>query len=121
MDIYDRNYVNPRPEHSFPERYRPYILGTLDPSEISKAYKGYNYGINMNSVQQSQTMFARRVFEMLASNTVTVGNYSRGLKNLFGDLTICTDDEKTLADNLEHYCSDTASLHKYRLLGLRKV
>lgn len=121
MDIYDRNYVNPRPEHSFPERYRPYILGTLDPSEISKAYKGYNYGINMNSVQQSQTMFARRVFEMLASNTVTVGNYSRGLKNLFGDLTICTDDEKTLADNLENYCSDTASLHKYRLLGLRKV
>ena len=121
LDIYDRNYVNPRPEHAFPDRYHPYILGTLDPAEIDKAYKGYNYGVNMNSVQQSQTMFARRVFEMLASNTVTVGNYSRGLKNLFGDLTICTNDKKTLADNLEQYCPDTASLHKYRLLGLRKV
>ena len=121
LDIYDRNYVAQRPEHSFPERYRTNILGMLDPSEIDKAYKGYNYGINMNSVEQSQTMFARRVFEMLASNTVTVGNYSRGVKNLFGDLTICTNDAKTMADNLEKYCADQRSFRKYRLLGLRKV
>ncbi len=121
LDIYDRNYASPRPEHAFPERYRPYILGTLDPSEIDKAYKGYNYGINMNSVWQSQTMFARRVFEMLASNTVTIGNYSRGLKNLFGDLTICTNDAKTLSHTFRQYCSDPEALHKYRLLGLRKV
>ena len=40
LDIYDRNYVNPRPEHAFPDRYHPYILGTLDPAEIDKAYKG---------------------------------------------------------------------------------
>lgn len=121
LDIYDRNYVAQRPEHSFPERYRTNILGMLDPSEIDKAYKGYNYGINMNSVEQSQTMFARRVFEMLDSNTVTVGNYSRGVKNLFGDLTICTNDAKTMADNLEKYCADQRSFRKYRLLGLRKV
>ncbi|HJC25623.1 MAG TPA: glycosyltransferase [Candidatus Eisenbergiella merdavium] len=121
MDIYDRNHVAPRPEHAFPERYRPYILGTLDPSEIDKAYKGYNYGINMNSVWQSQTMFARRVFEMLASNTVTIGNYSRGLKNLFGDLTICTNDAKTLSHTFRQYCTDSEASHKYRLLGLRKV
>ena len=121
LDIYDRNYNDPKPEYMFPECYSKYILGTLDPSEIDKAYKGYHYGINMNSVEQSQTMFARRVFEMLASNTVTVGNYSRGVKNLFGDLTICTNDAKTMADNLEKYCADQRSFRKYRLLGLRKV
>ena len=121
LDIYDRNYAAPREEYAFPEHYRTYILGMLDPSEIDKAYKGYNYGINMNSVGQSQTMFARRVFEMLASNTVTIGNYSRGLKNLFGDLTICTNDAKTLEYAFKQYCSDSESLHKYRLLGLREV
>lgn len=121
LDIYDRNYLEPKAEYAFPDHYRAYILGTLDPSEIDKAYKGYNYGINMNSVGQSQTMFARRVFEMLASNTVTIGNYSRGLKNLFGDLTICTNDVQTLSHAFKQYCSDSESMHKYRLLGLRKV
>ncbi len=121
FDIYDRNYQNARPEHAFPESYNPYILGSLPSSQIDVAYKGYMYGINMNSVQQSQTMFARRVFEMLASNTITVGNYSRGLKNYFGDLTICTDDDRTMEHCLEEYCSDTRTARKYRLAGLRAV
>lgn len=121
FDIYDRNYPDPRPEHKFPEQYDPYILGRLDPSEIDRAYKGYIFGVNMNSSPQSQTMFARRVFELMASNTIVIGNYSRGVKNYFGDLTFCTDDEKTLRTGLERYCSDQASTDKLRLLALRKV
>ena len=121
FDIYDRNYGNARPEHAFPERYNPCILGSLPSSQIDVAYKGYVYGVNMNSVQQSQTMFARRAFEMLASNTITVGNYSRGMKNYFGDLTICTDDKQTLEKNLALYCADSVTADKYRLAGLRKV
>lgn len=121
FDIYDRNYKSALPEHAFPEKYNKYILGKLDPSEIDIAYKGYYYGINMNSVSQSQTMFARRVFEMLASNTITVGNYSRGVKNLFGDLTICTDDSTEMNRQLSLYCSNEITSRKYRLAGLRSV
>lgn len=121
LDIYDRNYNDPKPEFSFPVEYNSCILGSLDSSEIDIAYKGYNFGINMNSVEQSQTMFARRVFEMLASNTVTVGNYSRGVKNLFGDLTICTNDTLTLKKDLKDKCNDEVEFRKYRLQGLRKV
>lgn len=121
FDIFDRNYQSALPEHAFPEHYNPYILGKLDPSEIDVAYKGYSYGVNMNSVNQSQTMFARRVFEMMASNTVTVGNYARGTKNYFGDLTICTDDEVTLKKYLDKYCADEKTMRNYRLQGLRKV
>lgn len=121
FDIYDRNYKNSLPEHAFPEQYDKYILGSLDPKEIDIAYKGYNYGINMNSVDQSQTMFARRVFEMLASNTVTIGNYSRGVKNLFGDLTISTNDSQTMEQALKTWCTDEQTYRKYRLVGLRNV
>lgn len=121
LDIFDRNYNNPRPEFIFPDKYTENILGTLDSSEIDIAYKGYYYGINMNSVEQSQTMFARRVFEMIASNTVTIGNYSRGIKNIFGDLTISTNDLTTLKNELNAKCKNAKSLHKYRLLSLRKV
>ncbi|WP_252247354.1 glycosyltransferase [Clostridium sp. ZBS4] len=121
FDIYDRNYKCARPEHKFPNKYDKYIIGKLDPSEIDLAYKGYYYGINMNSAIQSQTMFARRLFEMLASNTVTIGNYSRGVKNYFGDLTVCTDDSETLKQNISKWFEDETSFRKYRLQGLRKV
>ena len=121
LDIYDRNYNAPKPEFTFPSKYNPCILGCLDPGEIDMAYKGYNFGINMNSVEQSQTMFARRIFELLASNTVIVGNYSRGVKNLFGDLTICTNDSLTLKKDLSDKCNDETEYRKYRLQGLRKV
>jgi len=121
FDIYDRNYQRAKPEHKFPEQYDPYILGNLDPSEIDIAYKGYVFGINMNSVTQSQTMFARRVFELIASNTLVVGNYSRGVKNYFGDLTFCTDNEKTLRKAMEKYCHSKNTVDKLRLLALRKV
>ncbi len=121
IDIYDRNYGDPNSPHAFPARYAPYILGKLEPTEIDRAYKGYRYGMNLNSISQSQTMFARRVFELLASNTVVVGNYARGVKNYFGELTICTDSAQTLTDQLDTYCSDETTYRKYRLLGLRKV
>ena len=120
-DIYDRNYGKTTPDFLFPEIYKKYILGTLPYEEIDKAYKGYFYGVNMNSVTQSSTMFARRVFELIASNTIIVGNYSRGVKNYFGDLTICTDDAKTMLRRFEALWADDASLRKYRLLGLRNV
>ena len=121
LDIYDRNLGSARPEHAFPQRYNKMIVGNLKPEDIHIAYKGYNYGINMNSVNQSQTMFARRVYELLASNTVSVGNYSRGTKNLFGDLTICTDSADAMEKHLHKYCYEPEDYRKYRLLGLRKV
>ncbi len=121
LEIYDRNLGSARPEHAFPQRYNKMIVGTLKPDDIHIAYKGYNYGINMNSVGQSQTMFARRVYELLASNTVSVGNYSRGVRNIFGDLTVATDSADTMQKQLDRYCGTLENYRKFRLLGLRKV
>jgi spore maturation protein CgeB/glycosyltransferase involved in cell wall biosynthesis len=119
--IYDRNYGKDISEiYRFPEEFRSYIAGSLPAESISKAYKGFKYGINMNSVKESQTMFARRVFELLASNTVVVSNYARGLKNMLGDLVIATDDAQVLENNLEWVKNDT-NYRRFRLLGLRKV
>ncbi len=121
VDIYDRNHENTHPHYQFPDRYKKFILGSLPFTEIDKAYKGYRYGINMNTIKQSQTMFARRVFELLASNTVVISNFSRGVRNIFGELVICSDNSKQLSQQLEKYCSDDINYEKYRLLGLRKV
>ncbi|MEK4055166.1 glycosyltransferase [Paenibacillus sp. FSL F4-0087] len=120
LDIYDRNFYEDDPNYAFPTQYKKYIKGNLKPFEIDKAYKGYRFNINMNSVKQSQSMCARRVFELLASNTVTVSNYSRAIRNMLGDLVICTDDGKYLGDQIDKF-TDMEYYNKYRLLGLRKI
>lgn len=121
VEIYDRNHENDHPHYKFPEDYRSMILGSLPFSEIDKAYKGYRYGINMNTIKQSQTMFARRVYELMASNTVVVSNFSRGVRMMFGDLAICSDQRDQLAATLRSLADDDMQYRKFRLLGLRKV
>lgn len=121
VEIYDRNYGKDDPNYQFPPEYQPFIIGNLPFDQIDKAYKGYRYAINLNSIKQSQSMFARRVFELLASNTVTVSNFSRGVRLLFGDLVITTDNGSEVVRRLQALGGDDVQLRKFRLAGLRKV
>src|SRR5262249_48729812 len=109
------------PNYQFPVEYQPYIVGTLPFDQIDKAYRGYRYAINLNSIKQSQTMFARRVFELLASNTITISNFSRGLRILFGDLVITSDSGAEIVRRLKTMADNEAHSRKFRLAGLRKV
>lgn len=121
IDIYDRNFDNQHPHYVFPEIYRPYILGKLPYEEIDRAYKGYDFGINMNTGKQSQSMFARRVYEMAASNTIVVSNFSRGMRNFFGDLIISGDDCREIERRLRPLLDDQNTYRKLRLRALRHV
>lgn len=121
LEIYDRNYGKNDPNYQFPANYQPYIVGTLPFSEIDKAYKGYRYAINLNSIKQSQTMFARRVYELLGCNTITVSNFSRGVRLLFGELVLTSDSGGEIVRRLQELESSTEHADKFRLAGLRKI
>ena len=119
LEIFDRNLNKDDANYKFPEEYQPFIVGNLPFEEIDKAYKGYKYAINLNSMTQSQTMFARRIYELLGSNTLTISNFSRGLRLLFGDIVISCDDGQEIVKRLLDL--DEESADKVRLAGLRKV
>lgn len=119
LEIFDRNFGKDDVNYQFPPEYKPYIVGTLPFHEIDKAYKGYRYAINLNSIKQSQTMFARRVYELLGSNTITVSNFSRGVRLMFGDLVMASDSGEEIVERLRRL--DEEASQKLRLAGLRKV
>lgn len=119
LAIYDRNYGTDFIWFKFPEKYKQFILGKLAYQDIDLSYKGFEYAINLNSVKQSQSMFARRVFEAMASNTPVVSNYSRGIKNFFGDLVFMSDNGPEIVRRLKN--TDALSMDKIRLAALRKV
>jgi len=121
LEIFDRNHGKNDPSYAFPEEYRQFIVGTLPFDEIDRAYKGYKYALNLNSIKESQTMFARRLYELLGSNTITVSNFSRGIRLLFGDLVITTDSGERARERLLHLTVDENRARRFRLAGLRKV
>lgn len=121
LEIFDRNFGKNDTNYQFPEEYQPYIVGTLPFEKIDTAYKGYRYAINLNSIKQSQSMFARRVFELLGCNTITVSNYSRGVRLLFGDLVVTTDNGEEMLRRLQLLAEDPMNGDKLKLAALRKV
>lgn len=121
VEIYDRNFGKNDANYQFPAEYQPFIVGNLPYDQIDKAYKGYRFAINLNSIKQSQTMFARRVYELLASGTITVSNFSRGVRLLFGDLVITTDSGNEAVRRIRAIDEDDTKSRKFRLAALRKI
>lgn len=121
VEIYDRYHGSQDINYKFPDQYQPYIKGSLAPEQIDIAYKSYTFGINLNTVKNSDSMFARRIFELIGSGTVTISNESSGIQYLFGDLVITSDKSEEIRQRLEALVNNSVKRSKIALAGLRKV
>jgi spore maturation protein CgeB/SAM-dependent methyltransferase len=72
------------PRYAFPAEYAPHVVGSLPYEQMLAAYRLYRVFLNVNSVTESPTMCARRVFELSACRTPVLSGYSRALEELFG-------------------------------------
>jgi hypothetical protein len=78
--------------------------------------------LNVNSVTDSPTMLARRVFEILASSTAVVSTASTAIERLLGDdaVSLVHDEEEARAE-LDKLLSDPGYRQRRAHLGYRKV
>lgn len=98
LKIYDRAYYTARDDKkfAFPKEYSKFTNPPLPFNQVNKIYKESKYSLNINTVVDSNTMFARRVFELMLCNTLVLSNYSKGMTNLFGDNVIIVENDKEL-------------------------
>lgn len=120
VEIFDRQYGKNDPNYMFPDKYLPFIKGNLPYDQIDKAYKGYKYSINLNSLKQAQSL-ARRVYELMACNTLVISNFSRGVHSQMGELTILSDSAKEIIRRITELEAEPCGADKLRLAALRKV
>lgn len=94
FDVYSRFENDPK--YRFPERFEPYVRGSLDYERMLTAYRAHKVMLNVNSVVDSPTMLARRVFEILASGTPVVSTRSPAVEHWFpnGEVAIVDDQEE---------------------------
>ncbi|MCE5219851.1 MAG: hypothetical protein LLF98_00935 [Clostridium sp.] len=84
LKIYDRNYNTSNPLKIFPQKFSSVIFKNVPFENLKNIYKEANFAININTIKNSETMFARRVFELMACNTCVISNDSIGMKKMFG-------------------------------------
>lgn len=98
LDIFSRN-DGVDPKYRFPERYASAVRPGIPYSQMLSAYHAYKVVINVNSVINSSSMCARRVFEATACGAAVVTTPTDAIKRFFGDDTLTLiDDEKTAFD-----------------------
>ncbi len=85
LTIYDRQSDAGNPLAVFPDEYKPYVRPSVPYERIRETLTGQSYAVNINTVTGSATMFARRVFEMMACGLIVISNASAGIERLFGD------------------------------------
>ncbi|WP_394277414.1 glycosyltransferase [Luteococcus sp.] len=85
LKVYDRFFGGTDALHAFPTQYTQYLNPPVHHSEMAQVYKESVIGMTINTEQDSPTMFARRIFELMACNTYVVSNHSAGVEAFFGD------------------------------------
>lgn len=96
LDIFSR-HAGQDPNYRFPEPYRKHVAGSLTYNQMLTAYKGYKVFLNVNSVIDSPSMCARRIFEITAAGTSVVSTPSLALSTLWepGEQLVVGSREET--------------------------
>ena len=105
LHIYDRmlHATQHRESRIFPAKYQPFIVGSLNYEQMVTAYRQYKVFLNINTVQDSPTMFSRRVFEILACGTPVISTRSVGMEEMLREHILVTEnsnDTKSKIDSI---------------------
>lgn len=103
LTIYDRNFGDPNPQKRFPDPYKDCIRPAVAYSKLGETLKQYEFALNINTVTGSRTMFARRVFEVMACGLYVISNPSQGLRDTFGDRISFTGENLPDAKTRQKY------------------
>ncbi|WP_444882602.1 glycosyltransferase [Microbulbifer sp. PSTR4-B] len=86
--IADRNFGADTEDLIFPERFQLSVLPPVQHTVLQKLHKLFRYNLNFNSIKQSPTMCAMRVYELQAQGNGLISNYANSVFNKFPGVRI---------------------------------
>ena len=118
--IYDRQSDGGNPQYVFPERFKHHIHGRLEYQEMLQKHREHKIFLNVNSVEDSRTMAARRIFEIPASGSCLVSGPGLAVREVFGNTVPIVDTEKQAKATISALISDENYLH-YTIQSSRQI
>ncbi|MFT3942388.1 MAG: glycosyltransferase [Ancrocorticia sp.] len=96
LDIFAR-FQGMDPNYSYPPPLDGFVRGELSYRQVLSAYRSYRTFINVNSIPNSQTMCARRIFEITACGAVVVSSQTPAIDIYLGDAVVESRDRSESA------------------------
>lgn len=118
LKLIDRNFSLGKPDYFYPEKYLKYVSPELPHDILQKVHKLYSWSININSIKNSKTMFASRVYELQALGNLIISNHSIGMEEKFPDI-IVEDGGGQVIKALQTYSSE--EIYEKKINGIRRV
>lgn len=84
LEIFSRQ-LGADQKYQFPRPFDEHVVGSLSYPQMLTAYRAYKAFLNVNSVVDSPSMCARRIFEITASGTPVVSTPSAAISRFFAD------------------------------------
>lgn len=86
--IADRNFDSNSADLVYPKRFQSNVLPPVRHETLQKLHKLFRYNLNFNSIKQSPTMCAMRVYELQAQGNGLISNYANSVFNNFPGIRI---------------------------------
>lgn len=119
LNIVDRNYaLRGNPMYRYPEKYRRFQSPAIDHASLMKVHKLFDWAVNINTVKDSATMFANRVYELQASGNLLLSNYSVGVSNLLPTVFLVHESDEA-ARMLTNFTDE--EVYERQVSGVRRV
>lgn len=99
LEIFSR-YFGDDARYQFPAPLDERVVGSLPYERMLTAYKAYKVFLNVNSVVDSPSMCARRIFEVTGSGTPVVSTPSAAIRNYFSSEQVPVAEDRQHAADL---------------------
>ncbi|WP_345976588.1 glycosyltransferase [Sulfurimonas sp. HSL3-7] len=109
VSVHDRNSSRKSSDYRFPELPHMDVNAAVKYADTARIYKEYLVSLNVNTIEDSPTMFSRRLVEILACGGIAVTNPSPAVERYFKDYCHVVHDEAEMAElfeRLKHGPSD---------------
>lgn len=118
LKIVDRNYNRYAPNYRFPPEYWPSISQPIDHDDLQKLHKLYDWALDINTVKTSLTMFANRGYELQASGSLQISNYSAGVNDKLPFVFIANEQQEVV-EILKHMRPE--EIYRRQIEGVRAM
>ncbi len=118
LKIIDRNFRQRDERYFFPAKYIPYLSPAIGHTDLQKLHKLYDWAVNLNSVKNSRSMMANRVYELQAIGNIVLSNDSPAIRETFPNVFIIKN-QRQVKDIFRDFTDET--IYKHQVDGVRRV
>ena len=115
--VFDRNSERKSPNYRYPKLKNLEVFSSVPYDQTAQIYKEYLISLNVNTIEDSSTMFSRRLVEIIACGGVAITNSTPAVEKYFKEYCYTFKTKEELEELLKRFQNDGLSdIDKQRLI-----